>query len=352
MTSQALAAGFEALLGKLPPLEGGDELVLREESFGPTALVRKAQGPPLCCVWNGGAVELLDPAKDKKLPGASLLAAPTTLAAALPSDLGPIARTELVAWRPGKRAVLRIEAGGSVHFLKLLDQKSYRRAALAFGSLGDGHGPLRLAKPACMLDEPCGYLVPCVPGTSLRQRLADGGTPPWPLVDAAIEALSSMPAAAELPTFGFADARTAAVKMLTKAAVRFPRCEEIAARVACVPAPQPRRHGLVHGDLHDKQLVRSDDAASLIDLEGMARGECDFDLVNLAEHLRLRSLQQRGTDDGSGDALLDRAGMPTDDRAAWRLCVTARLLGVYAMRPRWAALLRVLLSYLDKLPAL
>ena len=50
---------------------------------------------------------------------------------------------------------------------------------------------------------------------------------------------------------------------------------------------------LVHGDLHDKNVFVTEDAAQFIDLDGIGRGTREDDVANLAVHLELRSLQGR-----------------------------------------------------------
>jgi Phosphotransferase enzyme family len=130
--------------------------------------------------------------------------------------------------------------------------------------------------------------------------------------------------------------------MLGRAACVDDRCAQLAERVATLRAPQQTHEGFVHGDLHDKQLFLAGDAAWLIDLEGCSRGDSNFDLVNLAEHLRLRALQRHGKDDGLCDSFLDRFAISRELRMAWGLCIRSRLIGVYAMRPRHAQVVAAL----------
>ena len=83
----------------------------------------------------------------------------------------------------------------------------------------------------------------------------------------------------------------------------------------------------------------------------IGRGDAHFDVVNMAEQLRLRSLQQTGADDGMCDALLDRHEVTGDVRARFGVAVRARLSGVYALRPKWAGLTQRLLSEVDAMLA-
>lgn len=52
-----------------------------------------------------------------------------------------------------------------------------------------------------------------------------------------------------------------------------------------------RASGLLHGDLHDRQILLDGDTMHLIDLDGAAPGPVALDLGNLEAHLILRSLQ-------------------------------------------------------------
>lgn len=343
----SLASAFRSLANALPPLGAGDELVLREDGGAPAALVRPADGPPRNFVLDGECARELRLADDGGLPAAATAADGDALAAALSPHLGTVDSPRLVAWRPARRAVVRVHRGGETWFVKLLDKKTWKRAQAAFAGLGRAPAPLRLAVPALLLPELSGYAVPSVAGTSLREHLAKNLSVDWPLVDSATQALAATAGGDGLPRHDFATARDAAVKMLQKGAAMQPRLGEVAARVAELPVLAVRREGLVHGDYHDKQLFLAGREAFLIDLEGLGRGDTDFDLVNLAEHLRLRALQQTGRDDGQAEAMLERNHFPPELRMPWRLCIRARLLGVYAMRPRWAHLTDVLLSEVD-----
>jgi aminoglycoside phosphotransferase (APT) family kinase protein len=181
------------------------------------------------------------------------------------------------------------------------------------------------------------------PGRSLRDTLAAGGAIPWDLLLRSIASLRAVPPVPDTPVHDFASARKAGSNMLRKASFLDERFAELADRLDALPLPQ-ETSGFVHGDLHDKQIFLHGDAAHLIDLEGVGSGDPNFDLANLAEHLRLRSLQQSGTDDGSADELMRRAGLAPDLQLRWRVLVRARLAGVYALRPRWAQLTERLYS--------
>ena len=60
-----------------------------------------------------------------------------------------------------------------------------------------------------------------------------------------------------------------------------------------LPAVSSVAEVLVHGDLHDKNILCDAGHRALIDLDGLALGAPEEDLANLAVHLELRNLQAR-----------------------------------------------------------
>ena len=343
MTS-TVSADFAALQLALPELAPGDELVLREDDGKACALLRQKRGTPRNFVFENGSLRELSLRDDAALPAAALCADETALCDALRPAFGDVREPQLVAWRPSKRAVLRMRRGDETVYVKLLDKKTWKRAKAALERMQSIEAPLRFALPSALAPDLCAYVASGVSGTALHDTLAAGQSPSWRIVDRAVRALACAACPDDLPRHDFASARDAAVKMLTKARNVDPRCAEIAERVAKLAGPRQSHEGFVHGDLHDKQLFLDGSIAWLIDLEGAGRGDANFDLVNLAEHLRLRALQRTGKDDGLCDAMLDRFAIAREVRMAWSACIRARLFGVYAMRPRQAALANVLHS--------
>lgn len=339
------------LLRALPSPDADNEVILRPDGDVPLAMLRpKGQPPRAFVLQDGQAIELL-PENDPDLPSAKLFGKKSRMLRALQPLLGPVEEPKLVAWRPGKRAVVRVKLGEGALFVKFLDRKTYRRAAAVFAALPVAKPPMVFARATELLADHCAYVAPGAPGTCLREILAAGHTPPWGLLDAAIRALCATPVHDAMPVVDFATARDAGVRMLQKGAVMVPELAARAERLAKVPAPTSVRHGFVHGDFHDRQLFLTADRAHLIDLETVGRGDANFDLVNMAEQVRLRALQQNGSDDGTGTALLDRFGVDEDLRWRWGVCVRARLCGVYALRPRWGELVQRLLGEVDAMLA-
>ena len=68
---------------------------------------------------------------------------------------------------------------------------------------------------------------------------------------------------------------------------------------AALPALDISGNCLVHTDLHDKNLLLSERGVHVIDLDGLALGAPEVDVVNLAVHLELRALQA-GIDPSEG----------------------------------------------------
>lgn len=346
------AAELRALLAELPPLAPGTELILRPDPRGAMATLRSDGAPPRVFLYTTTGVVEQRPHEDQRLAGAHLLGATQDLHARLRPLVGTVADTRLVAWRPGRRAVVRVTtAAGAVHWLKLLDHKGHQRAAAVFAALGDTVSPVRLARPDHLLEDIGAHLAADATGQSLRSLLGTGTAVHLTLLTQALLALGSTELRAELPLLDFAHAQGATVGMLQKAAPVRAELSELAERVRQLPKPALTQVGFVHGDLHDKQLFLGHDTATLIDVEGVGVGDPRIDHVNLAEHVRLRELQQHGRAGGFAEELLVRCGIAGDEPVGllFRAVVRARLCGVYALRPRWRPLLDLLLRETNQL---
>jgi hypothetical protein len=335
------------LLAALPQPDAHNEVILRPDGDRPLAMVRTTGAAPRAFVLGTSGVEELLPAADPELPAAHLFEKKSRMLRALAPALPDAEEARLVAWRPGKRAVVRVRAASGTWFVKFLDRKTWRRAERTFARLAHAPLPLVFARASALLPEHHAYVAPGAPGTCLRDLLAGAATTDWTLLDAAVRALQATPIDGEGPRIDFASARDAGVRMLQKGAVLLPELAPLAARLAALQPPATVRAGFVHGDLHDRQLFLTADRVHLIDLEGVGHGDATFDLVNLAEQARLRALQQSGADDGICAAMLDRFALADEARLRWGICVRARLCGVYALRPRWGTLTARLASEVD-----
>ena len=110
--------------------------------------------------------------------------------------------------------------------------------------------------------------------------------------------------------------------------------------------------GVLHRDLHDKQLLL-DDAGNvgMIDVDTLAVGERALDVANLLVHLELRQAQgllstelARAAREGFL-AGLDAPNLPAERVAAYAAATRLRLAGVYAFRPRWHQVATALLRH-------
>ena len=171
------------LLAALPPMKSDTELILRPGKGNTVAMLRPTDSAPRAFAATDDAVIELQPHEDPKLPAAPLLADERKLALALEPYLGKIGDPRLIAWRPRRRAVVRLARGAETLFVKFLDAKAYRRATAVFSALADAPTPLRFARPIALIDDLQAYVAGTAPGRSLREHLAAGLSPDWKLVD-------------------------------------------------------------------------------------------------------------------------------------------------------------------------
>ncbi|MFQ5504773.1 MAG: hypothetical protein ACE5F1_08265 [Planctomycetota bacterium] len=341
---------IQELIRALPPHEGDPTIIVRITSSGlRTVTVRGDDGqPPMVFGVRPGssppALHVLHPESDEELPGAWLLGDPRALA----RRLGTKKRLEinLLAYRPHARAVARVDGAERPLYIKLLTKRAYRRAEEALELLEQPGEPLRLALPVCCLRKERVLVAEEARGRSLHARLRSGESPDPGILEQALQRFRDSKAPLDLPLRSIEDERRSAVKMLERGARVMPGLEDLIRRVSELPLPSSEEASLVHTDLHDKQIFLAKGQVELIDLEGIARGDPRLDWINLLEHLRLRCLQW--PEQGAVKALAGRlrASLAGDagDRylAAQAGLVRARLAGVYALRPRWTALARVL----------
>ena len=123
--------------------------------------------------------------------------------------------------------------------------------------------------------------------------------------------------------------------------------------------------GLLHRDLHDKQLLL-DDAGSigLIDVDTLTIGERALDIANALVHLELRQAQglldpdvaaaaatgfRSGVSAGAGLTVVEDEGV-WSRVPAYADATRLRLAGVYAFRPRWRPVAQQLLESLTTTP--
>jgi hypothetical protein len=286
---------------------------------------------------------LLQPAgADRKLRGlAPLLAEPGAC---------------LLSHRAERRAVVRRADGCYVKVVRPGRSDAVARAAAVAAAALAGHVdvPTLLAHDAVR-----GTLVwTALPGSTLHDWASTsttstptaGGAGSWREAGRAIAHLHVADTDG-LATRGVEDERRAATRWLAPA--RALGLLPDGPDVPELPAAQGLAADVVlHGDLHDKQLVADCTTAvsriGLLDVDQLARGEAAIDVANLLVHLELRVAQLLMTPAAgvmARDAFLD--GLAPDDVTLARVAVLSdlvrmRLAGLYAFRPRWRALARQL----------
>lgn len=256
---------------------------------------------------------------------------------------------ELVSHRPEQRGVIsRSGSNASSTYTKVVRTK--RLARILVGA--------RLSVPGVMrpdvsrVDTDHGSVtVAGLPGRPLYEILGDSQTSDADVeragqrVGAALARLHATPAPAALPRHD-AEAEYAvtarwvelatAYGLLTHLSVEPGRLLEMVHGRLAGEGGAP---GLVHRDLHDKQLLLAGDAVGMLDFDLAATGEAALDLANLAVHLELRARQGRCPVEraaGCAAALIDgyRPSIAVRRRiAAYQLATRARLACVYAFRP-------------------
>jgi aminoglycoside phosphotransferase (APT) family kinase protein len=209
----------------------------------------------------------------------------------------------VVGYRPGRRAVVRVEGPERTVFLKLV--RPGRAAALArrHQALFEAGLPVPELLAADLED---GLLVlGALPGTVLRDRLICPG-----------EGSAAAPSSAELAPMlatlasvriGGAPARrrplvdvSAHVDVLAAVLPELqPRCAALLARLRVDDPGDPTAIGagrVVHGDLHDAQVMVDDDGriTGLLDLDDVGLGAAADDLGNLLGHAATMALVATG----------------------------------------------------------
>ncbi len=263
-----------------------------------------------------------------------------------------------LAWRPGRRAVVIERGAAGPSYWKVLDRKGFARLAEkvrapAWRTL-EAAG---LVAVTAVDDERRAIAFAAARGASLHALLARDAAPTAAtLADGLTRfaAAGSAYAAAggSLPLFGVDDEQHALQRACDFATRIDPALTKPLARgITALRRPSKLgAQGLLHRDLHDKQLFLDDAGAlQLIDADTVAHGPLALDVANLAAHFVLRELQGVARNGRTQAlALLDAAGVELRRVGAPARFFLAgsllRLAAVYALRPRHEALVAPLLE--------
>ncbi|MEZ4422014.1 MAG: hypothetical protein R3E98_01280 [Gemmatimonadota bacterium] len=274
--------------------------------------------------------------EDDALPGRRLPGDPHALGDLLGTaeavDVAP------VTYRRGRRAVLRVveRSSGRTHYVKLLSRKAWRKADRALQTArslqADAVLQPRVAEPSRAL-----LVFDALQMGSLHDRLWAGERVDLEPLLEGMRRFAALTAPVDLPRRDLETERSAAARQLRTSLDFLPALGSLLAAVERVEPLRLPGDGLVHGDLHDKQIFLSGDRLRLIDAESLASGSPLLDVVNLAEHLRLRGLQGCEGAPGAAERLWRQAALDPADPAIRQLrgLVRARLAAVYARRPWW-----------------
>jgi aminoglycoside phosphotransferase len=223
-------------------------------------------------------------------------------------------------YRPRRRAVLEVSAGGRRLFLKVLRPSSVRGTSDRQRLLRDAGLPV----PRVLGWSDDGLLaLEALPGETLRARLraGSGEVPDGP---ALLALLDRLPAGAlSLPRRrSWTDAVDHYAAVVGRALPEeAERCAQLAGRVAALTTGAPAEEP-AHGDLHDAQvLLQGRGVSGLLDVDTVGPGRRADDLACLLAHAEVLAQLQPG----HGDATLraarewqrafERAVEPSDLRA-------------------------------------
>ncbi len=270
----------------------------------------------------------------------------------LPGLRGRWGSARLVTYRPHRRAVFRADDDGDVSFVKIVEPSRVSRVVRGLRAAASAAESASILTPTVLdVDAEQGAVrMSDVPGASLNDVLAS--PEPGPTLERVGEALAEwhdLRPDPELPISSGWSLDT----WLVFVARHDPSLAVTARDVlrSIPPLPSDAREVLVHGDLHDRNVVVGPQHVGLLDVDGVCRGVAALDVGNLTAHLHLRGLQRAlpsATREGWVDRFLGAygAGGGDLDRQAVNVIVArtlVRLAILYRFRRRWLELSPVLL---------
>ncbi len=261
----------------------------------------------------------------------------------------------LIAHRPERRAVVKLDGKTGTRFAKVLRQSQLgnmvRHARFLAALCGR---PFRVPE-VLEVDPPRGVVIwSSLPGVSVHELLDDRRRllPAVRAAGVALRWLHSIESAWNTTHDARAETdmlreRLEQLEVLNPHAYR--DLENVASPVFDGLAAEPARSGLLHRDFYDKQIfAHSDGRIGLLDFDTLAVGETALDLANMLVHLELRTLQGRSHPDLAAQAsaaFLDGYNPEPEVRGRLSAYCDAsrfRLACLYAFRPRWRHLVREL----------
>jgi aminoglycoside phosphotransferase (APT) family kinase protein len=277
-----------------------------------------------------------------------------------------IGRGELVSYRVGRRASLRLQPAPPAEpvYAKVLPARKARKllartlaAQQMLSRAEDGGFPELASLVDAEPDE--GVLVfGAAPGRSLHDVLIEGSPETGEALRSAARAMArfhSTPARVlELPLLhppmGLEAYASLAMRHFPNRAASYRSALERVSAVRPIPFGEGDR--LVHGDLHDRNILLHEGRVTLLDLDMLHVGAPVEDMGNLSAHVIIRALQ-RGADVEGGRR--DAMGLLEAYREAGGILVEATMSGVvartlfrlgclYLFRRRWQGITANLLE--------
>lgn len=261
--------------------------------------------------------------------------------------------SRLVVHRAGRRAVLRRESDSGPLWVKVTRAGRAASAARSHRAIAGVVGDAAVAAP--LLEAHDSLLVfGHVPGRTLLTQGSDSSVPDaelrrsWLGLGRAIARLHATRPSEGLGLGEHDAAREhATVQDWTDPVSAWGLLPELdSALVAALLAPlregEPAASGLLHRDLHDKQVLpQRDGRPGLVDLDTAAWGEPALDVANVLAHLDLRvrqGLLGPSRARTAREAFLAGCDPVSDTLVrvpAYLAAARLRLACVYALRPRW-----------------
>ena len=322
-----------------------ESMVVRVEvrSNGRQIWALESEEGPHWFTYQSGELRRVIPAEDRKLPGAS--------------DLQP---EGLLAWRPGRRAVMEDQDGTSIWklFRGKRMKEALRRHELAFASCGDGaHWRI----PAILhVDHKAARIqFERIQGQALPVLRRHAGA--WRKVGRGLSEFQEAADVSGLARHGRREELDVIVRLHQRYSglfgARLEGVDRLLERLetSVAAAAAPASFVAVHRDLHDGQFLVSEEEVAVLDFDQLCAGEREVDLANLTAHFVLRQLQQLEQVDEADVrecalALLAGAGMGGDEPTVnalrfYQAATFTRLAVLYSLRPKWRHLGPTLMSY-------